>query len=93
MPGPAVSPTCHEEKRGAKRSVPGSVSVSRVPAAAGAAVAAIVLAVKVAFYRKQLSWNRRDGEVREPTYGSPLSRYDTRDVDDELARLKREMGG
>jgi hypothetical protein len=62
-------------------------------ALAALAVAAIVLAVKVAFYRKQLSWNRRDGEVREPTHGSPLSRYDTRDVDDELARLKREMGG
>jgi len=29
-------------------------------------VAVIVLAVKVAFYRKQVSWDRRDGEVREP---------------------------
>jgi hypothetical protein len=62
-------------------------------ALAALAVATIVLAVKVAFYRKQLSRNRPDGEVREPTRSSPLPRYDTRDIDDELARLKRQMGG
>ena len=62
-------------------------------AVAALTVATIVLAVKVAFYRKQLSWNRPDGEVREPAHSSPLPRYDTRDVDDELARLKRQMGG
>jgi hypothetical protein len=62
-------------------------------AIAALAVATIVFAVKVAFYRKQLSWNRPDGEVCEPTHSSPLPRYDTRDVDDELARLKRQMGG
>jgi hypothetical protein len=56
-------------------------------------VTAIVLAVKVAFYRKQVSWNRPDGEVREPTYSTPLPWHNARDVDDELARLKREMGG
>jgi hypothetical protein len=62
-------------------------------AIAALAVATIVLAVKVAFYRKQVSRKRPDGEVREPACSSPLPRYDTRDVDDELARLKREMGG
>jgi len=62
-------------------------------ALAALAVATIVLAVKVAFYRKQLSRNRPDGEVREPARSSPLPRYDTRDIDDELARLKRQMGG
>lgn len=62
-------------------------------AIAALVVATIVLAVKVAFYRKQVSWNRTDSEVREPTYSSPLPRHNMRDVDDELARLKREMGG
>jgi len=56
-------------------------------------VATVVLAVKVAFYRKQVSWHRRDNEVREPTYGGPLPRHHRRDVDEELARLRREMGG
>ena len=60
---------------------------------AALAVATIILAVKVAFSRKQVSRNRPDGAVREPAYSSPLPRYDTRDVDDELARLKREMRG
>jgi hypothetical protein len=56
-------------------------------------VATIVLATKVAFYRGQVSRNRSHSEVREPTHSSPLPRYNMRDVDDELARLKREMGG
>jgi MFS superfamily sulfate permease-like transporter len=56
-------------------------------------VATIVFAVKAAFYREQVSRNRPDREVREPTYSSPLPRHNRRDVDDELARLKREMGG
>ena len=62
-------------------------------AIAALVVAAVVLAVKVAFYRGQVSRNRRDREVRGPTYSSPLPRHLWRDVDDELARLKREMGG
>ena len=54
-------------------------------------VATIVLAVKVAFYRKQVSRNRFDSEIRESAYSSPLPRHNPRDIDDELARLKREM--
>ena len=56
-------------------------------------VATIVLAVKVAFYRKQVARNRPDSEVRGSSYSSPLPRHNSRDVDDELTRLKREMGG
>jgi hypothetical protein len=62
-------------------------------AMAALVVAVIVLAVKVAYYRKQVSRNRQYSEIREPRYGSPLPRHNTRDVDDELARLQREMGG
>jgi membrane protein implicated in regulation of membrane protease activity len=62
-------------------------------AAIAALVAAtVVLAVKVAFYRGQVSRNRRDSEVRGPTHSSPMPRHLWRDVDDELARLKHEMG-
>ncbi len=57
------------------------------------AVAVVVLAVKVAVNRKHVSWKRPDGEVRGPRYSRPLRRHNTRDVDDELARLKRETGG
>ena len=56
-------------------------------------VAVIVMAVKVVYYRKQVPRERPRTEVREPGYSSPLPRHDTRDVDDELALLKREMGG
>jgi predicted signal transduction protein with EAL and GGDEF domain len=56
-------------------------------------VAVVVLAIKVAFYRQQVLRKRPDSEVREPRYSNPLPRHNTRDVDDELARLKREMGG
>jgi len=56
-------------------------------------VAVIVLAVKVAFYRKQVSSNRPRSEVREPGYGSSLPHHSTRDLEEEIARLKREMGG
>ena len=62
-------------------------------AIAALVVATIVLAVKVAFYRGQVSRKRPDSEVRGPTYSSPLPRHNVRHVDDELARLKREMGG
>jgi membrane protein implicated in regulation of membrane protease activity len=61
-------------------------------AIAALVVATVVLAVKVAFYRGQVSRNRRDSEVRGPTYNSPLPRHLWRDVDDELARLKRDIG-
>ncbi len=62
-------------------------------AVAALVVAVVALSIKVAVYRKQLSRKGPDGEVREPRYSSPLPRHNTRDVDDELARLKREMGG
>jgi len=62
-------------------------------AIAALVITTIVLAVKVAFQRKQVSWDRPDSEVRERAYDGPLPRHNTRDVDDELARLKREMGG
>jgi hypothetical protein len=61
-------------------------------AIAALVVAVIVLAIKVTFYRKQISWEMPDSEIREPRYSSPLPRHNTQDVDDELARLKREMG-
>ena len=71
-------------------------------------VGAVVVAVKVARSRKQVSGSKAEREVREPDYqeySRPLPRSDvapvstpqpprpaTPDVDDELARLKREMG-
>jgi membrane protein implicated in regulation of membrane protease activity len=61
-------------------------------AIAALVVATVVLAVKVAFYRKQVSRSKHDSELRDPAYSSPLPRYDTSNVDDELARLRREMG-
>jgi len=61
-------------------------------AIAALVVATVVLAVKVAFYRGQVTRNNRDSEVRGPAYTSPLPRHLWRDIDDELARLKREMG-
>lgn len=54
--------------------------------------AAIALGVKAAFYKKQVSGRRSDREVRGPAGNSSLSRKKTPDVDDELARLKRDMG-
>lgn len=75
---------------------------------AAAVVGAIVVAVKVARARKQVSAKKTDREIREPEhreYAMPLPRADvdpvpeapvkeTRnlDVEDDLARLKREMG-
>jgi hypothetical protein len=71
-------------------------------------VGAIVAAVKVARSRKQVSSKRAEREVREPGHSRPLPRADvepvatsfpttpsrsgSQDIDDELARLKREMG-
>jgi hypothetical protein len=60
-------------------------------AIAALVVATIVLAVKVAFYRKQVARIRPDSEVCGFAYGGPLPRHNTRDADDELARLRREM--
>jgi membrane protein implicated in regulation of membrane protease activity len=62
-------------------------------AIAALVVAAVVLAVKVAFYRRQVSWKGSGRQVRGPRYGSPLPRHNMSDADDELTRLKREMGG
>jgi uncharacterized membrane protein YfcA len=74
---------------------------------AAAVVGAIVVAVKMARSRKQVSRKREEKQVREPDYSEyskPLPRADVEptfpqpgrqgspDVDDELARLKREMG-
>jgi hypothetical protein len=57
------------------------------------AVAAVVLAIKVAINRRQVSSKRPSREVRGPGYSEPKRRNTTPDVDDELARLKRETGG
>lgn len=75
---------------------------------AAAVVGGIVVAVKMAQSRRQVSAKKADREVREPEhreYPMPLPRADvdpvpeapvreTRnlDVEDDLARLKREMG-
>ena len=55
-------------------------------------VAAIVLGVKAAFYKRQLSERRAEREVRGPAHNSRTRRRLARDVEDELARLRREMG-
>jgi hypothetical protein len=60
-------------------------------AIAALVVGIVVLAVKVAFYRKQVARNRSDSEVRGSANGGPLPRHNTRHADDELARLRREM--
>jgi len=78
-------------------------------AIAAAVIGAIAVAIKVARSGRQVSGRKADREVREPEheqYSRPLPRADVepvatpqpprpaaRDVDDELARLKREMGG
>jgi hypothetical protein len=54
--------------------------------------ATIALGIKAAFYKKQVSGKRPDREVRGPAYNSLPRRQTTPNVDDELARLKREMG-
>ena len=75
---------------------------------AAAVVGAIVVAVKVARARNQVSAKKADREVRQPDhreYSMPLPRADVEpvrdeparapsklDVEDDLARLKREMG-
>ena len=61
-------------------------------AIAALVVAVIALAIRTALYRRQISSRKQDNEISEPWYRSTLSRHDTRDIDDELARLKRETG-
>jgi hypothetical protein len=71
-------------------------------------VGGVAVAIKVARSGKQVSRKRAEREVREPEYTKPLPRADvepvatsypsqparpnTQDIDDELAKLKREMG-
>ncbi len=71
-------------------------------------VGAVAVAIKVARSGKQIARKRAEREVREPkhsralprtdvepvatSYSAPPSRPNTQDIDDELARLKREMG-
>jgi hypothetical protein len=57
------------------------------------AVAVVVLAVKVTLNRKQVSWRRPSGAVGGSRSRRSLRRHITPDVDDDLSRLKREMGG
>jgi hypothetical protein len=54
-------------------------------------VGVIALGIKAAFYKRQVS-GRTDREVRGPAYKRPAGRHRTEDVEDELDRLKREMG-
>jgi hypothetical protein len=72
-------------------------------------VGAVAVAIKVARSGRQVSRKRAEREVREHRRSRPLPRADVEpvstpypsqpsrqnapDVDDELARLKREMGG
>jgi high-affinity Fe2+/Pb2+ permease len=56
-------------------------------------VASVVLAIKVAFYRRQVARNKSWSEIREPAYSNSRPRRKMPDGDDELSRLKREMGG
>jgi HAMP domain-containing protein len=71
-------------------------------------VGAVAVAIKVARSGKQISRKDAKREVREPDYSQPLPRADVEhvttsyssqptrqsapDIDEELARLKREMG-
>jgi membrane protein involved in colicin uptake len=70
-------------------------------------VGGVAIAIKVARSRKQVSRKREEKQVREPDYSEyarPLPRADIepvspppgrqsgQDIDEELARLKREMG-
>jgi membrane protein implicated in regulation of membrane protease activity len=57
------------------------------------AVAVIVLAVKVAFNRKRALGKRSSGEIHGRRDARSLRRPKAPDVDDDLARLKRETSG
>lgn len=54
-------------------------------------VAVVVLGVKAAFNAGRIPGSRPDRQVRGPA-GKRPSRRQTRDVEEELARLKRGMG-
>lgn len=54
-------------------------------------VAVVVLGVKAAFNTGRIPGGRPDRQVRGPA-GKRRSRQQTRDVEEELARLKRGMG-
>jgi hypothetical protein len=56
------------------------------------AVAVVVLAVKLAFNRKRALGKRSNGEIRGPRDSRSLRHQKAPDVDDDLARLKRETG-
>ena len=56
-------------------------------------VAVIVLAVRVALGRRQVSWRTPDKELRGPRYSRRRRRDNGHDVEDELTRLRGEMGG
>jgi hypothetical protein len=55
-------------------------------------VGAIVLAVKAARHKGKVSSAKAEREVSQPAYASPLPRPQKPNVDDELAKLKRDMG-
>jgi nitrate reductase cytochrome c-type subunit len=71
-------------------------------------VGAVAVAIKVARSGKEISRKRADRQVRKPDHSQPLPRADVEhvttsyssqpprqsapDIDEELARLKREMG-
>lgn len=59
-------------------------------AMAALVIAVVVLAVK-ARSASGVSWEEPEREIREPRYSQP-PRQKAPDVEDELARLKREMG-
>jgi hypothetical protein len=55
-------------------------------------VAVVVVAVKAASRGKSVAGKKADPEVSEPREVMPAPRPQAANVDDELARLKREMG-
>ena len=64
-----------------------------VEAAIAVLVAAVVvLGIKASFHKRQVSSKKPDREVPGPVPNSPPRRQKTPDVDDEIARLKRETG-
>ena|SRR5215472_14766607 len=60
-------------------------------AIAALVIAVIVLTIKAALHGRQIAPKRPDGQIPEPRYRRRIPGNNTRDVDDALARLKREM--
>jgi hypothetical protein len=60
-------------------------------AIAALVIAVIVLAIKAALPRRQIAPKTPGGQIPESRYRRRIPRHNTRDVDDALARLKREM--